>query len=404
MTDYRLAASPVGSCHYDLFPEIGGARWEVHRRALAGDTIRLRNEVFHRADGTVQWLNWEVRPWGGDTVRGILMSSEEIPAEGRSEPVERAGEPDWTGPGATLHACGATPLFRPSPAVNAPPPECEAAMASADCRAGAGAIVARLRGRNGLLSRLSPSAFESLAPHLALVMIPAGKVLIEAGAPLQRVYFPLEGAYSRILRFEDGGAVEVGLGGRDDAVGVAALAGGDREESDTVALLGGSALTIGVQPLRRILSSGSRICTEFHWHLSLVIGELSRSAACHARHTVNQRLARWLLTAGARSGLRRLEVTQERIAESLGATRPSVSEGLAILIDAKAIVAGRGWVMIHDPARLESLACECFREGEDARARLAPPRTVSLAPTLAEVHDLLERQFEPAGRPHARVA
>ncbi|ANB03311.1 GAF domain-containing protein [Ectothiorhodospira sp. BSL-9] len=69
-----------GACHYDIFPEIG-QRWrEVHRRGLAGEVLRSEEDCFERADGVVQWLRWEVRPWyradGG--VGGIMILSEDI--------------------------------------------------------------------------------------------------------------------------------------------------------------------------------------------------------------------------------------------------------------------------------------------------------------------------------------
>ncbi|MCG5516988.1 MULTISPECIES: response regulator [unclassified Ectothiorhodospira] len=69
-----------GTCHYDVFPEIGPGWREVHRRGLGGEVLRAEEDCFERADGVVQWLRWEVRPWyraGGD-VGGIMILSEDI--------------------------------------------------------------------------------------------------------------------------------------------------------------------------------------------------------------------------------------------------------------------------------------------------------------------------------------
>lgn len=79
--DFELTyATLMGSCHYDLFPEIRPDWREVHRRALDGEVVRADEDRFERADGSVQWLRWEVRPWrdtsGG--VAGIVVFSEDI--------------------------------------------------------------------------------------------------------------------------------------------------------------------------------------------------------------------------------------------------------------------------------------------------------------------------------------
>lgn len=78
--DYGLDADPTGRSHYDVFPEISDTWKAVHRRALAGETVRAEEDRFVRHDGRVQWLNWEVRPWYDDDgeTGGITVNSEEI--------------------------------------------------------------------------------------------------------------------------------------------------------------------------------------------------------------------------------------------------------------------------------------------------------------------------------------
>ncbi len=79
--DYSLGARDlVGQGHYEIFPEITEAWKEVHRRGLAGEIVRSDEDRFERADGTVQWLRWEVRPWHTveGSVGGIVIFSEDI--------------------------------------------------------------------------------------------------------------------------------------------------------------------------------------------------------------------------------------------------------------------------------------------------------------------------------------
>ena len=77
----------IGRSHYEIFPEIP-PRWvKAHRRALGGETLKNEEDCFERADGSVQWLRWEIRPWltGTGLIGGIVIFSEEITARKLSE-------------------------------------------------------------------------------------------------------------------------------------------------------------------------------------------------------------------------------------------------------------------------------------------------------------------------------
>ncbi len=88
MSDYSLGDRDImGYSHYEIFPEIQEGWKSVHRRALAGETVRADEDRFERADGTVQWLRWEVLPWraGDGSVGGIVIFSEDITAYKQAE-------------------------------------------------------------------------------------------------------------------------------------------------------------------------------------------------------------------------------------------------------------------------------------------------------------------------------
>jgi PAS domain S-box-containing protein len=81
MSGYGLGnRNIIGLTHYEVFPEIGEDWKAIHRRCLAGDVDRNDLVAFPRADGTLDWIRWEVRPWykEDDTVGGLVMYTEVI--------------------------------------------------------------------------------------------------------------------------------------------------------------------------------------------------------------------------------------------------------------------------------------------------------------------------------------
>jgi two-component system cell cycle sensor histidine kinase/response regulator CckA len=81
LTDYHLEQTDIiGRSHYEIFPE-SPPRWRaIHQRCLAGAVERCEEDWFTRQDGTVEWLQWEVRPWyaADGAIGGISMFTQVI--------------------------------------------------------------------------------------------------------------------------------------------------------------------------------------------------------------------------------------------------------------------------------------------------------------------------------------
>jgi PAS domain S-box-containing protein len=95
ITDYGLRDGEIlGRSHYEVFPEIAEHWKVVHRRGLAGEVGRADDDRFERADGSVQWLRWEVRPWQAidGTIGGIVIFTEDITERKRDDEALRRGE------------------------------------------------------------------------------------------------------------------------------------------------------------------------------------------------------------------------------------------------------------------------------------------------------------------------
>jgi len=84
LDDYGLTGQSVeGRYHYNIFPDLP-QRWKgVYEGCLAGSIARADEDLFERADGSRQWLRWEVRPWyiNPKTIGGIFIFSEDITAQ-----------------------------------------------------------------------------------------------------------------------------------------------------------------------------------------------------------------------------------------------------------------------------------------------------------------------------------
>jgi diguanylate cyclase (GGDEF)-like protein/PAS domain S-box-containing protein len=81
MNDYHIASPDIaGRSHYDVIPGIPERRKQFHRRILAGETLRGEEDCFIRADGTFQWVRWEMLPWrtADGVIGGVLIFTEDI--------------------------------------------------------------------------------------------------------------------------------------------------------------------------------------------------------------------------------------------------------------------------------------------------------------------------------------
>lgn len=95
MHDFRIEGLSIkGRSHYEIFPEIS-ERWRaIHRRCLAGATERCDADPFPRADGRVDWVRWEIRPWHrtDGTIGGIIIFSDVITDQVQADATLRMSE------------------------------------------------------------------------------------------------------------------------------------------------------------------------------------------------------------------------------------------------------------------------------------------------------------------------
>ena len=105
-------------------------------------------------------------------------------------------------------------------------------------------------------------------------------------------------------------------------------------------------------------------------HEQFILVQAQQSAACNATHTVEARLARWLLRCRDLQGSDDLQLTQEFVAEMMGVRRTSVSVAAKELQDADLITYSRGRISIIDLKGLRTMACECYNTVRSNSERL----------------------------------
>jgi len=96
-------------------------------------------------------------------------------------------------------------------------------------------------------------------------------------------------------------------------------------------------------------------------YVQAYVTQVSQTAVCNRLHSLEKRLARWLLLCHDRVNSTELLMTQEFIAGMLGGRRESVTIAAGRLQDARLIHYARGRIKIVDRQGLEAVTCECYR-------------------------------------------
>src|SRR5688572_2710258 len=160
--------------------------------------------------------------------------------------------------------------------------------------------------------------------------------------------------------------VEVATIGREGMVGITAVL--DENPVKSTSMVQGETDTcyrMKADAFRREMDRRGVFYELLTHYAQALVGFIMQSTACNAVHSVEQRLARWLLMARDRMGSDEFPLTQEFVAIMLGASRPTVTIVASILQKAGLITYHRGNLKIVDGEGLEAASCECYRATTD---------------------------------------
>jgi CRP-like cAMP-binding protein len=219
---------------------------------------------------------------------------------------------------------------------------------------------------NRLLAALPADEYQRIAQSLETVPLKLKAVIHRAGEPIAHVYFPGGGFCSMLTVLKDGGMVEIATVGREGMVGFfGALDGIPAPSTSMVQGETDTCYRMKADAFRREMERRGvfyELLTRFSQAL---VGFVMQSTACNAVHSVEQRLARWLLMARDRMESNEFPLTQEFAAMMLGASRPTVTVVAGTLQKAGLITYHRGLVKIVEGKKLEAASCECYRTATD---------------------------------------
>ncbi len=214
---------------------------------------------------------------------------------------------------------------------------------------------------NSIIAGLPCRESNLLQPHLQHVSWHSRQILCEVAAPLDCFFFPETGMVCTFSVMDDGRTLALAAIGREGFLDVSAFLGAESAPLRAVVVLDVNAIKLSRVEWQRILPICPRFADSMRRYSSSYLAQIATDAACHALHSVQQRVASWLLIARDRTGDNSLQLTHESLSELLGCRRSSVTESLSLLENACAIRCGRSQINILDHRRLAGYACECRR-------------------------------------------
>ena len=219
--------------------------------------------------------------------------------------------------------------------------------------------------RNQLLAALPADVYLRLQPHLEKVTLKLRQVLYEAGDPINDVYFPHLALLSIVSNLKGGYSVEVGMVGGEGIVSTSAFMGGDTIPHRVIVQGSGGAMKMSAAELREEFNRGGPLQTLLLRYTQTLHIQVSQTAACNRLHSIDERLARWLLMTHDRVKTDQMDLTQEFLSTMLGVERSGVTLAAISLQGAGLIKYSRGKITVLDRGALERASCECYRRVKD---------------------------------------
>jgi Crp-like helix-turn-helix domain len=224
-----------------------------------------------------------------------------------------------------------------------------------DCSNGTG------RPNNNLLRRLSSGDFALIAAHLAHEKADANTLLYNPGDDVDTVHFPCGASLaSYLVANEDGRDVETILVGREGAVGGIVSLGYLPAYTRITVKFGGPFVRLPIGKLDAAKTTSVSLRNVFARYADCMLAQMFQSTACNAIHTIEQRTAKWIISAMERAdGDNIVPLTHEQLATLLGVGRSYASRVILAFKAEGILETRRGSILVRDRDGLQMRACRC---------------------------------------------
>jgi CRP-like cAMP-binding protein len=202
------------------------------------------------------------------------------------------------------------------------------------------------------------------------VPLPVAMRLIEPNTPIEHVYFLEQGIASVVATTPQGRRIEAGIIGREGLTGLPILLGADRTPQECFIQTAGEGLRIGANDLRCAIAGSASLHQHLLRFVQAFMIQMGQTALANGCHTLEQRLARWLLMCHDRVDGDDLSTTHEFLSLMLGVRRAGVTEMLKVLEDRGLVSTKRGQVTVLNRVQLEAVAGDSYGLCEAEYARL----------------------------------
>ena len=217
------------------------------------------------------------------------------------------------------------------------------------------------RPANKILAALPHEEFERLRPKLREVSFPVGETVYRPEEQIDHAYFVNHGIVSWLATLEDGNTVEAGVIGSEGLAGVAVILGANSTPNQGLAQSDVLASRISKSDLVAEFRRNGKLNSLILRFVHSMFTQVAQTAACNRLHTLDQRLARWLLMTDDRTDGSNLPLTQEFLSRMLGVRRAGVSVAANSLRQHGLIDYHRGDIVVVDRPGVERISCECYK-------------------------------------------